>query len=65
VHELGAGPSPILRKRLSVDSLANAVSAAVSSSEMRQRAQALGERIRAEDGVASAVAKIERALLTC
>jgi UDP:flavonoid glycosyltransferase YjiC (YdhE family) len=64
VQELGVGPAPITRKRLSVDRLADAVSAAVSSSPMRHRAQALGERIRDEDGVSSAVGTIERALRT-
>jgi sterol 3beta-glucosyltransferase len=59
VWELGVGPRPIPRKHLSVERLADAITAAVSNKEMRLRAQALGERIRQEDGVARAVEAFE------
>jgi UDP:flavonoid glycosyltransferase YjiC (YdhE family) len=59
VWELGVGPRPIPRKRLSVERLADAITAAVSDKEMRRRAQVLGERIRQEDGVANAVEAFE------
>jgi sterol 3beta-glucosyltransferase len=62
VYELGAGPQPIPRKQLSVDQLAAAISTAVSDASMRKRAEALGERIRAENGVARAVEILERYL---
>ncbi|MBI3660044.1 glycosyltransferase family 1 protein [Candidatus Acetothermia bacterium] len=55
VYELGVGPLPIPRKQLSVDRLANAMRAAIIDTEMRSRAMALGQRLRAEDGVAEAV----------
>lgn len=55
VHELGVGPKPILRERLTTDSLAQAISTAVSDPGMRRRARALGHQIQAEDGVAGAV----------
>lgn len=66
VHALGAGPAPIPRKKLTVDGLAAALNQAVVDPELRTRAQALGEHIRAERGVenavAIAVAHFERAL---
>lgn len=55
VARLGAGPPPILRRSLTAEKLAAAVDRALSDAEMRRRAAVLGERIRAEDGVAEAV----------
>jgi sterol 3beta-glucosyltransferase len=60
VFELGAGPRPIPRKRLTADRLAAAIRIAATDPEMRRRAVAVGERIRTEDGVARAVAAFER-----
>jgi UDP:flavonoid glycosyltransferase YjiC (YdhE family) len=60
VFELGAGPRPILRKSLKADALAAALRVATSDPGMRDRASALGQRIRAEDGVARAVATFNR-----
>ncbi len=60
VYELGVGSKPIPRKRLTVDNLAEAIGQAVSDEEMRKRAASLGERIRAENGIAQAVAIIEQ-----
>jgi len=59
VAELGVGPAPIPRQRLTVARLAQALEEAVGNSQMRQRAAELGARIRAEDGIAAAVAVIE------
>ncbi|HMQ33614.1 MAG TPA: glycosyltransferase [Chloroflexaceae bacterium] len=59
VAELGAGPRPIPQRRLTAEALAGAIAAAVGDPAMRARAAALGETIRAEDGVARAVALIE------
>jgi sterol 3beta-glucosyltransferase len=61
VHALGAGPEPILQKRLTAETLAGAIHEAVSSASIRQRAAALGETLRAEDGVGTAVRFIEAA----
>ena len=58
VAELGAGPEPIPRRKLTVDRLARAIDAAVTDTAMRQRAAGLGARIRTEDGVACAVSLI-------
>jgi sterol 3beta-glucosyltransferase len=60
VYELGVGPRPIARKRLTVDNLTEAIEHAVSDEEMRKRAALLGERIRAENGIAKAVTLIEQ-----
>ncbi|HEY5005236.1 MAG TPA: glycosyltransferase [Ktedonobacteraceae bacterium] len=60
VYELGVGPRPIPRKRLTIDNLTEAIEHAVSDEEMRKRASLLGERIRAENGIAQAVTIIEQ-----
>jgi len=60
VFELGAGPRPIPRTRLSAETLANAIQAAVTDPTMRSHAAAVGARIRAENGVARAVAAFDR-----
>jgi len=60
VFELGVGPAPILRKHLDADNLAAALRLATTDTGMRDRAAALGERIRSEDGVARAVSTFQR-----
>ncbi|WP_126147654.1 glycosyltransferase [Synechococcus elongatus] len=55
VAELGAGPSPITREGLTAETLATAIAQTVNDPQMRSRAQAIGERLRAENGVAKAV----------
>jgi sterol 3beta-glucosyltransferase len=60
VHDLGVGPRPFSRGRLSPDRLAAAIRVGTSDRRMRERAAALGERIRSEDGVACAVDAFER-----
>ena len=60
VAESGVGPKPIPRKTLTAEKLAQALQAAVTNEAMRQRAATLGSRIRAEDGVASAVDILQR-----
>lgn len=64
VAALGAGPEPIPRSQLSVERLASAITAAVSDKSMHRRAAELGERIKAEDGVAKAVEAIDYYLLS-
>jgi len=58
VYELGVGPKPIPRQRITVNNLAEAILCAVTDKAMQERATSLGERIRAENGVAQAVAII-------
>jgi sterol 3beta-glucosyltransferase len=55
LHELGVGSRPIPQKKLSVEKLAAALREVADSGEIKQRAAELGERIRAEDGVQSAI----------
>jgi sterol 3beta-glucosyltransferase len=55
VFQLGVSPRYIPRKHLSVQNLADAICTATSDPAMRRRAGALGERIRAENGVGHAV----------
>ena len=62
VYELGVGPKPISQKKLSVDRLADALLTATSNVTMREKAQALGEQIRHEKGIETAIAAIEAVL---
>jgi sterol 3beta-glucosyltransferase len=60
VTALGVGLRHASLSSLTADGLAQAIDAAVNDQGMRARAAALGEKIRAEDGVAQAVDIIER-----
>jgi len=60
VHELGVGPAPIPRAKLTTESLAEAIAQATSDVAIREKAAKLGEQIRGEpDGVITAVQLIE------
>ncbi len=58
VYEIGAGPKPIPVKKLSADELVCAIADA-ESNVVRERAQAISQIIRGEDGVRQAVDLIE------
>ena len=60
VEQLGVGPRAIPRKKLTVEKLAEALRVATTDQAMIERAKALGERIRAEDGIAVAVERAVR-----
>lgn len=60
VAALGVGPSPLSRRKLTVETLVNAIGQAVADQGIRQRAAALGAIIRAEDGVGKAIALIDQ-----
>jgi sterol 3beta-glucosyltransferase len=60
VTRLGAGLSAGPAGALTAEKLAQAIEAAVNDAALRGRAAALGEKIRAEDGVGAAVEIIER-----
>jgi UDP:flavonoid glycosyltransferase YjiC (YdhE family) len=62
VHQLGVGPKPIPRKRLTSKRLAQAIEIATVDEEIRQRASKIGEKMRTEDGVENAVKVIEEYL---
>lgn len=59
VAALGVGPQPIPHKKLDTATLAQAMLQAVNDGEMRRRAEVLGAKICAEDGVAEAVRLVE------
>jgi UDP:flavonoid glycosyltransferase YjiC (YdhE family) len=62
LRRLGAGPAPVPERGLTPARLARAIRRAVQDPRMRLAARAVGERIRAEDGVGIAVRELERAL---
>ena len=62
ISELGVGPAPVTRRRLTADRLAAALTEATTDPEVRKRAHAARTRIRAEDGVGAAVAVFRSAL---
>ncbi len=55
VADLGVGPKPIPRKKLTVERLASAIQEAVANEGMRQRAVEVGKQIQTENGIDSAV----------
>ena len=59
VAKLGVGPVPIPKRQLSAERLTAAINQAVQNRPMRNQAAALGEQIRAEDGIAQAVSIIQ------
>jgi UDP:flavonoid glycosyltransferase YjiC (YdhE family) len=63
VFELGAGPAPIPRKRLTVDNLSAALARAVADPAMRNQTARLGKTLQSEDGVARAVEVINETSL--
>jgi sterol 3beta-glucosyltransferase len=62
VHELGAAPPPIPRRKLSIQLLQEAILAAVTDPGMRERAAAIGGQICEEDGIARALEVFARHL---
>lgn len=60
VAELGVGPEPIERKKLSAERLVAALSTALHDSGMREQAASLGAKISAENGVGKAVDVIRK-----
>jgi UDP:flavonoid glycosyltransferase YjiC (YdhE family) len=65
IEDLGLGPASLDRKRLTTQSLAAAIREVVGDRSYERRAKAVGDAIRAEDGVATAISFLEsRALLS-
>lgn len=62
VEKLGVGPRAIPRRELTSENLARAIDQALHDATMRAKAAGLGEVLRAEDGVATAVSAINSAL---
>lgn len=62
LYQLGAGPGPIPRSRLTCDSLASAIDRCLHDPSVKRRAKEVGAAVRAEDGVGQAVRAIEEVL---
>lgn len=62
VHALGAGPMPLPQKHLTAEQLTHALQVATQGPALKARAEALGRKIRREEGVAAAVVFMERLL---
>ena len=60
IHLLGAGTKPIPKKKLNAEKLATALKEVLSDSGMQRRAKEIGDHISREDGVAKAIAIIEK-----
>lgn len=60
--QLGVGTDPIPRKKLTAEKLAAAIKEATTNATMQARAQELGKKIAAEDGVGEAVKFIRNIL---
>ncbi len=62
VYELGVGAPPLRRHDLTTERLTATIRALTNDPALRTRAAALGDRIRAEDGVGNAVRAVEKLL---
>ena len=62
VYALGAGPKPISRNKLTAAGLCAAIRMATTSRDIKQRAEVLSVKIRAEDGIGQAVGMINQYL---
>jgi UDP:flavonoid glycosyltransferase YjiC (YdhE family) len=62
VAQLGVGTDPLPKKQLTVESLAKRITETVTDQRMRDRAAELGRKIQAEQGVANAVALIQKSI---
>jgi UDP:flavonoid glycosyltransferase YjiC (YdhE family) len=61
LYRLGVAPKHLTRKALTAKGLAGAITQALSRPAMQSAAAAVGEKMRAEDGVGAAVKHIEAA----
>lgn len=62
VEALGVGPAAVRKSVLSAETLAAAIEQAAGNPEMRRRAEDLGVKLRAENGVQTAAAFVEKEL---
>src|SRR5215207_8205943 len=62
IAQLGVGPKPIPYRKLSIERLREAIQFGVGNAQIRQNAAALGEKIRAENGVENALRIIEQTM---
>ena len=59
MYDLGVSPPPLSRKRITTEAIAGAIDA-MDAPSLRDRAASLGEQVRQEEGLKSAVALLER-----
>ena len=64
LHLAGAAPSPVKRRSLTAGRLARALAQSLENPQMRTNAAALGQRVRAEDGLAAAVRVVQESGLS-
>ncbi|AEQ51190.1 glycosyltransferase [Pelagibacterium halotolerans] len=62
VHEMGCGPKPVRRRKLTAEALADALSQLDSNPGFARNAEKIGEQLRAEDGTGKAIKVIERVM---
>ncbi len=55
VHVLGAGPKPVRRKKLTLETLSAGLHELVTNRTIQQQAAAIGQKIQQEDGVKKAI----------
>ncbi len=60
LHNVGVSPRPIPGLKLNVENFSAALTQLVNDPEIRRKAAALGEQIRAEDGIQNAIDLIEQ-----
>jgi UDP:flavonoid glycosyltransferase YjiC (YdhE family) len=59
LYEMGIGPKPIPRRKLTAENLAQHITIAVRNQTIRERAKQVGQKIRDEDGVERTVEVLE------
>ncbi|MEU3648800.1 glycosyltransferase [Lentzea sp. NPDC034063] len=59
MHVVGVAPAPLSHKKLTAETLANALSQAVHDPALRRRSEELGDQIRSENGTTAAVRALE------
>jgi UDP:flavonoid glycosyltransferase YjiC (YdhE family) len=62
LYSLGASPRPIPLRRLTPESLAEAITTVLAEPRYRAATAVLAERVRAEDGAGAVVAAVDRLL---
>ena len=62
LFDLGVAAKSILHEELNTDNLSQAIVKVISDADIRDRATALGEKVRSEDGIGAAVDLISKFL---
>ena len=62
VYNLGAGPKPIRRQKLTVNSLANGLTQLAKNRQIQENAAAIGQKLKSEDGIEHAIKLIKNSI---